>query len=255
MKGTELKAMLPPKAQRMSNDSFIYYLNYPIKEDIQALIQAQYPSYFEKNTTFSVEFPELDIISVADNGAGGSTFAVAATTLEYGDTVQISGTTSYNGLWTVTEATDTSFDLSIAFVDDEAGIATTDSRIELPDDCIYPLEVRPEGYDRVKIGVRDLYQNQPYTVSVDDTEIVVPVGSPYRHLQLWYMREIPLIESLEDDLPYPSRAHRQLAPVLNYGACLEFFRDQKMANDIIIYRDKYAQAKANTARLSVQSLF
>jgi len=254
MIGSELKAKLPPKAQRMSNDSFIYYLNYPVKEDILALVQAQYPTYYERNTTFSIDFPELDILSIADNTNGGITCSVALTTLQDGDAVSIAGTSSYNGLWIVSNTTGASFDLDITFVDDEAGTATIDARIELPDDCIYPTEVQPDNYPRVDIGVRDLYQKQPYTISVDDTELVVPVGSPYRHLQLWYMREVPLITSLDDELPYPTKAQRQLVSVLNYGACLEFFRDEKMANDIIVYRDKYEQAKMNIARLSVQSL-
>lgn len=255
MKVSELLAMLPRRAQKMSSEDSIYYMNYPIKEDIQAMVQAMFPSYYETSVTYKITFPTMSILSVADNGSGGSTCTVAANSLSDNDMIIITDSDYYNGTHQITNTTATTFDIEVAFDATDTGTATSDYRVTMPTDCVYPLEVQPEKYSRSRIEARDKYDQQPYTISIDDDEIVVPVGSPYGAFQMWYTKEIPLITSVDDDLPYPAKSHRQLVPVLLYGMCLEFFRDRKKANDIQIYLDKYNQARTNIARLSVKSLF
>lgn len=254
MKVSELLTMLPRRAQKMSSEDAIYYLNYPVKEDIQSMMQALYPSYYEKSVIYNIQFPSMSIISVSDNGNGGSTCTVASNTLDDGDMVVITNSTDYDGIRQISNSTVTSFDIDVPFVSTRTGIATSDFKGALPEDCVYPLEVQPKKYPRVKIETRDKYDKQPYSVSVDDDNLVVPVGAPYKSIQMWYMRDVPIVNTVSEDVPYPSKAQRQIVPVLLYGMCLEFFRDRKKANDIKIYLDKYNQAKANIARLSVKSL-
>lgn len=177
----------------MTSDDGIYYLNYPVKEDIQAMVQAKSPSYYETSEVF-------DLSTVVEEADGTK-------------------------------------------------------RVPLPDDCVYPLEIQPEKYPRARIEATDKYDVAPYNVVIDDDEMVIPDGSPYDSIQMWYLKEIPLITDVDEELPYPSKMHRELVPVLLYGMCLEFFRDRKKANDIKIYADKYEQARMNIATLSVRSLF
>ena len=250
---SELIALLPNRARKMSTTDAIFYLNYPIKADINGVVQSNWPSYYEKSMTYAVSFPELSITAFADNGTSGLTVSVV-NTLSDGNMIRISSSDIYDGMYQIFNVTATTLDVVKTYTVPATGTLKSDALIALPDDCVYPTEIQPESYSRVKIAIRDKFQSLPGNIAINDTVMVVPIGSPYTKIQMWYQREVPFITDSSDVVPYPTKAVRELVPVLLYGMCLEFFRDRKNPNDIQAYLDKYSQAKANMARLSVYSL-
>jgi len=251
---TTLLAMLPRRAKKMTSAEAIYYMNYPVKEDMEPMVQAMMPSYYERNIIYTVAFPTMGLVSVADNGDGGSTCTVVATTLEDGGMVKISNSTDYDGTWQVFNTTTTTFDIPVAFSATAVGTIETDYLEVLPEDCAYPTTLFDSFGTRLEIQNRDNLNKTPSTIAINGTSLVIPIGATYSKVKLMYHRNIPLVVTVSDELPFPANLQRSIVPVLLYGMCLEFFRDRKKANDIQIYRDKYAQAKANIGRLSVMSL-
>ncbi len=110
-------------------------------------------AHCEENTTLtngvSDTYNEIDITGATDsisafatNGAGGTTVTTVALLVLENQNVVITGTTNYNGTWTIFNRTTSSFDIAVAFVTDDAtgdwvsGLICEDERFK----CIDPAK-------------------------------------------------------------------------------------------------------------------
>jgi len=253
MKISEAYAQISRRAGRMSSNDYIYYINNVVIPDILPLVQAKWPGALEKITQIYPVIPEFSITATALD-ARGTALSVVGHTAKVGDIVNVLGTSSYDGYCVVIESITDQIVIGKPFVANETGTLKVPKRVRMPSDFYSIRSVADISYGNLEQKETSIFDRNSYKFMMRGNEIELPVVTLATNLQINYMAKPDLITAVGDDLPFDSSHHQELLPIINYGACLSYFRDRKKADDMKIFFDLYEQSKMNIAILSAKTL-
>ena len=225
----------------------MYYLNYSVCPDIEGLVQAKWPDIYTRTYKSLFVAPEYTVQSYVQNG-NQVILNLGLHDIIAGEFVRFDNKEEAEP---VLSATGTTITLAVNYdATDMGNTLYSTMRFDLPGEIESLASVTDISGFELERGKRADTTNYWY----EGTTISVPPTAKIDGVIVTYNLRPTMVTSQLDQLPYNARYHRDLLPILNYGATLAHFRDRRKAEDMKVFYDLYEQAKSNIAVLSVMSL-